>query len=193
VTASGLAWIVFLCVVGVVGLFVLAQAVPYGRSHSNPRVTREPVWESQRTRDLAKRACFDCHSNETTWPWYSNVAPQSWLIQRDVDGGRRALNFSRWDRPQDVGTGDVVEAVSSGGMPPWYYTILHSRSRLSEAERRQLVDGLHLRDFTSRWDPLVRGVGALKRTRLPEATRCRRLILRAEDSSGAVFGRALTA
>ena len=126
----------------VVGLLVLAQAVPYGRSHSNPQVTKEPVWDSQRTRDLAKRACFDCHSNETTWPWYSNVAPQSWLIQRDVDGGRRASNFSRWDRPQDVGTGDVVEAVSGGGMPPWYYTIMHSRSRLSEAERQQLVDGL---------------------------------------------------
>jgi hypothetical protein len=70
-----------------VGLLAVAQAIPYGRGHSNPPVTKEPAWDSSRTRELAKRACFDCHSNETTWPWYSNVAPESWLIQRDVDAG----------------------------------------------------------------------------------------------------------
>ena len=149
--------IVFLCLVGVVGLLVLAQAVPYGRSHSDPRMTKEPVWNSPRTRELTKRACFDCHSNETTWPWYSNVAPQSWLIQRDVDGGRGALNFSEWDRPQDAGIGDIADAVNGGGMPPWYYMILHSRSRLSRAEKKQLVEGLQKTFQTS--PPLGGGGG----------------------------------
>jgi mono/diheme cytochrome c family protein len=125
-----------------VGLFVLAQAIPYGRHHSDPRVTREPAWDSSQTRSLAARACFDCHSNLTSWPWYSNVAPNSWLIQRDVDSGRSTLNFSEWDRAQDAGIGDIVEAVGGGGMPPWYYRLLHPRSRLSKAEKAQLVAGL---------------------------------------------------
>ena len=63
----------------VVGLFVLIQLAPFGRNHTNPPVVQEPSWDSAETRALAKRACFDCHSNETVWPWYSNIAPVSWL------------------------------------------------------------------------------------------------------------------
>src|SRR5215216_1353338 len=85
-------------IVGV--LFVVLQLVPYGRRHDNPPTTREPAWDDPTTRALAVRACFDCHSNETRWPWYSYVAPVSWLTQRDVDEGRRELNFSEWDRQQ---------------------------------------------------------------------------------------------
>jgi len=127
--------------VAVVGLFALAQLVPYGRSHTNPPVQAEPAWDSQQTRALAKRACFDCHSNLTTWPWYSNVAPVSWLVQRDVDSGRGALNFSEWNRPQD-GAGDAVEAIQGGSMPPWYYTIQHPSAKLSAAQKQQLIAGL---------------------------------------------------
>ena len=57
---------------------VVMQLVPYGRDHSNPPVTAEPNWDSPETRALFKRACFDCHSNETVWPWYAYVAPFSW-------------------------------------------------------------------------------------------------------------------
>src|SRR6478735_10619944 len=85
---------------------VAIQFVPYGHAHTNPPVRLEPAWDSPQTRELAARACFDCHSNLTKWPWYSNVAPVSWLIQRDVDGGRAALNFSEWNKPQD-GAGDI--------------------------------------------------------------------------------------
>jgi len=62
-------------------VFIAMQLVPYGHAHTNPPVTGEPKWDSPQTRELAKRACFDCHSNETDWPWYSNIAPVSWLIQ----------------------------------------------------------------------------------------------------------------
>ena len=61
------------------GLFVLIQLVRFGRNHTNPPVAQEPSWDSTETRALAERACFDCHSNETVWPWYSNIAPVSWL------------------------------------------------------------------------------------------------------------------
>ena len=80
-------WLLRALVAGVV-VFGLIQLVPYGRDHANPPVTREVKWDSPRTRALAAGACFDCHSNLTTWPWYSNVAPVSWLVYADVVGGR---------------------------------------------------------------------------------------------------------
>jgi len=127
---------------GALVLFVLIQAIPYGRNHSNPPVTMEPKWDSPQTRTLAERACFDCHSNQTKWRWYSNVAPVSWLVQRDVDGGRAAFNFSEWNRPQDVGAGDLAEAIRGGSMPPWFYAIVHSNAKLNAAEKDALIRGL---------------------------------------------------
>ena len=127
---------------GALALLVLAQAVPYGRSHTNPPVTREPAWDSPVTRALAARACFDCHSNLTTWRWYSNVAPASWLIQRDVAGGRAQFNFSEWDKPQDVSLGDLADSIRGGSMPPWFYTLPHPGAQLSAAEKDALITGL---------------------------------------------------
>ena len=125
---------------GVLGLFVLIQLVPYGRDHQNPDVVAEPSWDSPQTRDLAVRACFDCHSNETTWPWYSSIAPLSWLIQRDVDEGRERLNFSEWNRRQR--SGESAETVREGEMPPPYYTVTHPNARLSDSEMQALAQGL---------------------------------------------------
>jgi hypothetical protein len=133
-------WLIRIAVAAV-ALFALAQLVPYGRNHTNPPVTSEPRWDSPATRTLAADACFDCHSNETKWPWYSNIAPISWLNYSDVTGGREALNFSEW-RARPVDVNEVVEAVQGGGMPPWFYTPLHPKARLSGAERAQLVAGL---------------------------------------------------
>ena len=129
--------------VGALALFALIQAVPYGRSHSNPPVMMEPNWDSPRTRALAQRACFDCHSNQTKWRWYSNVAPVSWLVQRDVDGGRSAFNFSAWNRPQDIGAGDLAEAIRGGSMPPWFYVLVHPNASLSSADKDALIRGLN--------------------------------------------------
>jgi hypothetical protein len=122
-------------------LFLLAQAVPYGRSHTNPPTTAEPRWDSPQTRELAARACFDCHSNLTSWPWYSNIAPISWLTQRDVDGGRASLNFSEWNKPQD-GAGDVAGVISGGSMPPWFYPLMHPNANLTKTQQQQLIAGL---------------------------------------------------
>ncbi len=128
--------------VGLVVLFVLIQAVPYGRSHSNPPVLAEPQWDSPTTRALAVRACFDCHSNLTKWRWYSNIAPVSWLVQLDVSGGRSQFNFSEWNKPQDVSIDDVVGTIRGGSMPPWFYTVIHSNASLSSAEKNSLIRGL---------------------------------------------------
>jgi hypothetical protein len=87
--------------VAAVALFLLLQIVPFGRMPSNPPVTGEPAWDSPQTRALAVRACFDCHSNETEKPWYSNIAPPiSWATSDHVESGRGKLNFSEFDKPQ---------------------------------------------------------------------------------------------
>jgi len=125
-----------------VGLFGLIQLVPYGRNHSNPPVLAEPRWNTPATRTLAAKACFDCHSNLTTWPWYSNVAPVSWLVQGDVDGGRSQFNFSEWTKPQDVSIGDAVDAIRGGSMPPAIYRLMHPTARLSGTENDALIKGL---------------------------------------------------
>ncbi len=120
---------------------VVIQVIPYGRAHANPPVVAEPAWDSPATRELAQRACFDCHSNETAWPWYSNVAPISWLTQHDTDEGRAILNFSEWNRPQKE-TEDAAKTVRKGGMPPRIYLPTHPDARLTDEEKAQLVAGL---------------------------------------------------
>jgi hypothetical protein len=125
----------------VAGFLVLIQFIPYGHHHTNPPVVKEPAWDSPQTRALAKRACFDCHSNETTWPWYSHVAPVSWLVQDDVDGGRHHLNFSEWDKPQRHAH-DAAEEIENGDMPIWFYVPLHPAAKLSAEEKAALIAGL---------------------------------------------------
>jgi len=119
----------------------MAQAVPYGPEDVNPPVQAEPQWDSASTRELARRACFDCHSNETEWPVYSKIAPVSWLITRDVYEGRAALNFSEWQGPLEE-AGEAADVLREGEMPPRLYTLMHGHARLSEAERAALAQGL---------------------------------------------------
>jgi hypothetical protein len=126
---------------GVAG-FGAIQLVPYGRDHTNPPVLAEPQWDSQVTADLVDRACNDCHSNLTRWPWYSNVAPASWFVYRDVVRGREELNFSEMGR-EDNETEKAAETVEDGEMPPFRYTINHPEARLDDAERRALIRGLN--------------------------------------------------
>jgi hypothetical protein len=122
-----------------VATFILIQVVPYGRDHQNPAVTREPKWDTGRTRELAERACFSCHSNETHWPWYSHVAPVSWLVESDIRS--HDLNFSEWDKPQRDAK-DSAEQIRKGEMPPWYFLPLHPEAKLSDEEKDALMRGL---------------------------------------------------
>jgi hypothetical protein len=125
----------------VIVAFLAIQLVPYGRNHTNPPVTAEPTWDSPQTRDLAARACFDCHSNQTDWPWYTNIAPVSWLTQRHVDEGRAKLNFSMWGTGRQK-TQSIGSQIKSGEMPPWDYLLLHQAARLGDAEKAYLISGL---------------------------------------------------
>ena len=118
-------------------LFVVIQIIPYGRVHENPPVVAEPKWSSPEVRALAHRACFDCHSNETRWPWYSFVAPVSWLVAKDVYGARGDLNFSEWNEEQEVKK--APKLVRKKAMPLKSYLWLHSDADLTNDERERLA------------------------------------------------------
>ena len=120
------------------------QLVPYGKNHSNPPVVREPAWNSPVTRELVKKACFDCHSNETTWPWYSKIAPMSWLVQWDVVEGREHLNFSDWrgGSRKSENPHEISKEVAEGEMPPPQYYIAHPEAKLGAQAKKLLIDGL---------------------------------------------------
>jgi Haem-binding domain len=126
---------------GLLLVAVLLQFLPFGRLGANPPVTRDAPWPDGRARELAVAACYDCHSNQTRRPLYSQVAPFSWLIARDVEQGREKLNFSTWE-----GSGgdarDAAETIVEGSMPPRRYLPLHADARLSADDRRLLVEAL---------------------------------------------------
>jgi mono/diheme cytochrome c family protein len=117
------------------------QFLPFDGAQNNPASVTEPAWDSPRTRALAVRACFDCHSNQTRWPAYARLAPASWLIEYDVNKGRAELNFSEWDRPQEEAT-NAAAAVREREMPPLAYRVMHRGARLTMEERNALARGL---------------------------------------------------
>ena len=120
---------------GGVGLvvFVLMQLVPYGWTKSNPPVTSPAPWPNPRPRPSPATACYDCHSNETDWPAYSYVAPMSWLVRRDVEGGRDEMNFSEWDEDAADAAEDARDEIVEGRMPLPNYRRVH---RDAAAQRR---------------------------------------------------------
>jgi len=124
-----------------VALFLLIQLVPIGRDHSAPPISTQPAWPDADTEDLARAACFDCHSNETVWPWYSNVAPISWFVSHDVEEGRARLNFSEWNRTQPE-LREIVEVIQEGEMPPSYYTALRGSAKLTDQQKAMLIAGM---------------------------------------------------
>ena len=121
--------------------FVLMQLVPY--RITNPSTRAEPKWDSARTRQLAVVACYDCHSNETKRHWYTQIAPLSWWTVNHVRNGRSSLNFSEWGTSHHE-TGDIFETITSGSMPPAYYTWfgLHKGAKLTQQEKAELIAGL---------------------------------------------------
>jgi len=126
---------------GLLGLFLVIQLVPYGRDHSNPPVTKAAVFSDPKARQIVAASCNDCHSNLTRWPWYTHVAPASWLTYNDVQEGRSKMNLSEWDKPQPA-LDEVIRQVGPGGeMPPFKYTVMpnHADARLSDADRAILV------------------------------------------------------
>ena len=123
-------------------LLVAIQFIPYGKDHTNPPVIAEPNWDSPQTRALFMRACGDCHSHETKWPWYSNIAPVSWLVYHDVVEGREHFNISAWGHQKKNEGEDAAEELEEGEMPLKPYLLAHPEARLSKQEKALLIEGL---------------------------------------------------
>ena len=129
----------------ILGLLILIQVFqpsrvnpPIDPSHEMvAHLTVEPAVQS-----IFDRACNDCHSNRTLWPWYSHVAPISWLVASDVTRGRRRVNFSEWATyaPQASGKllGEICKEVQDGDMPPLTYTPMHSSAKLTNVDRQDI-------------------------------------------------------
>ena len=136
-------------ILGILGLgiivFVIFQIIPAGSinadfaSPGNPPVTYEIKWDSPETEKLARAACFDCHSNETRYPWYSNIAPVAWLVNHDINEARRKMNFSIGSK---LFSDQMEKQIESGAMPKPYYLPLHPEANLTDAQKKQLIDGL---------------------------------------------------
>jgi len=132
--------------VGLVAVFALAQLA--NPPHTNPPVVPghdlmaahpppEPVAA------LLHAACYDCHSQETKWPWYSRIAPVSWLVASDVTEGRKHMNLSDWPQASPEHAVKQLERISEQvdykDMPPAKYTLLHPEARLTPDQRQQLI------------------------------------------------------
>ena len=138
-------------VIVVVVIAIAIQFVPVDRS--NPPVTQSVNWDSPETEALARRACMDCHSNETDWPWDAYIAPVSWLVVDHVSEGRQYLNFSEWDQP-NAELDESVEQIKQGSMPLQSYVLIHPDAKLSQSEKDALIAGL---TATMQQDPPVAG------------------------------------
>ena len=138
-------YILYLIAAGVV-LLLLVQLIPV--PHTNPPVLTQVQWDSPQTQELFQRACADCHSNETTWPWYSKVAPISWLVYRDVQEGRQRFNISELTNVStnrmDRLIREVGGQINEGEMPPLVYLPMHPTAKLSDTEKASLSAGLQL-------------------------------------------------
>lgn len=124
---------------GLAGALVVAQAFRIDRT--NPPVASD-VAAGPEVQPLLRRACYDCHSRETVWPWYSHVAPVSWLLAHDVGEGRAELDFSTWDAypaaKKRKKLAESAEEIEEGEMPPWYYVLMHPEARLTATDRALL-------------------------------------------------------
>ena len=133
-------------IIGFVVVFVLIQFFPIDKT--NPPVDATVnminlVDTSPEMQQVLKSACYDCHSYETEYPWYSNIAPVSWWIKDHVNEGREELNFSTWGsyslKRQDHKLEEMGEEVDESEMPLTSYTLTHSHARLNDSQRQALV------------------------------------------------------
>ena len=119
----------------VAGLLVAAQFVPVDRTNPAPRGEIAPP---AGVAAILERSCYDCHSNRTKWPWYSRVAPASWLVAHDVGEGREHLNFSHWNeypaKDRARLADEAVEEVEKGEMPMKIYLLLHRGAKVDAGD-----------------------------------------------------------
>lgn len=133
--------------IAVVAVIIIIQLIPSGRpevidKNPNDLIVNNHLPDS--ISNLLKSACYDCHSNETVYPWYAYVAPVSWLVSRDTRMGREHLNFSEWESYSKMDKakqlGDIAEEVEDGAMPMPIFILMHPEAKLTLKQRQSIVD-----------------------------------------------------
>jgi hypothetical protein len=131
--------------VGAILVFGVLQIIPVHRT--NPPVVNAVVFADPQAERIAQIACYDCHTNDNQWPWYSYVAPVSWVVVHHVDEGRHELNFSDVAATMAGEAGyeiidEAIETITEGEMPPPYYLLTHPQAKLSDADKAILIAGI---------------------------------------------------
>lgn len=125
-------------------IFILMQAIQVDKT--NPRTNKiMEIKAPKEIKEIFVNACYDCHSNETVWPWYSNIAPISWFVKDHVEEGRKALNFEEWENYSDEEKAKLLKKIHRtiyAAMPLASYISMHEKADLTK-EQRELV-----RDWT---------------------------------------------
>jgi len=132
--------IVIVIIIGFIALQLvpIASIYPPSAAPGNPPVTYNIKWDSAQTEQLARAACFDCHSNETRYPWYSSLAPVSWMVNEDINKGRQKMNFSTG---RELEGDEMIEQIQREKMPMDVYLSMHSEANLTAAQKQQLMNG----------------------------------------------------
>ena len=127
--------------------FVLIQFFPIDKN--NPVVTPKMDFlkiknTPEKTANLIRNSCYDCHSNESKYPWYSNVQPFAWFLENHIEEGRKELNFSTFatyeKKRQVKKLQEAIEKIEKGEMPLDSYVILHPEAKLSEADKKEMIE-----------------------------------------------------
>jgi hypothetical protein len=128
--------------IGIVVFLAVVFAIQFVPVKQENPATRAGFEAPVRVKEILQRSCYDCHSNQTRWPWYSRVAPVSWIVAWDVSEAREEMNFSEWGRlgpeRQVEMMAEIWEEVEEGEMPLWYYLPAHPDARLSSGDREIL-------------------------------------------------------
>lgn len=131
----------------IVVIFIAIQFIPVKMpkaTQNNPDDFLANVEMPASVATMFKTSCYDCHSNETKYPWYAHIAPSSWLLSSDIREGRYNLNFSNWkslDKAQQIALlSNIRWAVTSGDMPFWAYPIMHPKAKMTKADRKEMAD-----------------------------------------------------
>lgn len=128
-------------------LFLLIQSIRIDKTTQPINPTTDFISLTSANTDVAnllRIACYDCHSNQPTYPWYTNIAPVSWWVKHHINEGSHHLNFSEWgtysEKRKNHKLKECIEMVEEGEMPMSSYTIMHSEAKLTEAQKLQLVE-----------------------------------------------------
>jgi len=127
-------------------IFILIQVFRIDKTNAPADPGKDIITVTQAAPEISgilRTSCYDCHSNESTYPWYTNIAPFSWWIKHHMDEGRDELNFSEWgdykERRKDHKLKESIEMVEEGEMPLSSYTLMHGEAELSKEQQTALV------------------------------------------------------